>query len=471
MAFNRYLHVENTVLNKDYKGENEYGLYLDANNLYGYAMSRPLPTGNFKIYNENINENEIIEMIKNYNIDSNPKGYLFNVDIHIPEDKHSYLNGYCPCPELKEPLENMISNFNKNAYKASHKGKFKSSKKLILDLCDKKEYLVHIDNLKFYLEIGCVITKINCYVEFDHSRWLEKYIMFNTEMRTKAKNDFEKDFFKLMNNSYFGKTMESVKKRKNFKIHCDEKLISKNIASSLTKNIHVFDENLFGFDKRKTSVTLDKPIYLGFCILDLSKLLMYKFVYEYLYPKYGRDNVIIHYTDTDSLICKIKTENIYRDIVIDSDMFDLSEYNINHPIYDIVNEKFNYDEEQVKKFMNKNTKVIGKMKDENKNGVISEGIFLKSKCYYVKSNDCKEIKKNKGINKCIVKDELKYDNYKSALNSNYTLNKNNVGIHSIKHNIYTMTQNKTCLTSLCDKVYLLDDGVSSLSYGHKDIQC
>jgi len=140
-------------------------------------------------------------------------------------------------------------------------------------------------------------------------------------------------------------------------------------------------------------------------------------------------------------------------------MFDLSEYNINHPIYDIVNEKFNYDEEQVKKFMNKNTKVIGKMKDENKNGVISEGIFLKSKCYYVKSNDSKEIKKNK------------YDNYKSALNSNYTLNKNNVGIRSIKHNIYTMTQNKTCLTSLCDKVYLLDDGVNSLSYGHKDIQC
>ena len=93
---------------------------------------------------------------------------------------------------------------------------------------------VFIDNLKFYLEIGCVITKINSYVEFDHSRWLEKYIMFNTSMRAKAKNDFEKEFFKLMNNSYFGKTMESVKKRKNFKIHTDEKLISKNIASSLT---------------------------------------------------------------------------------------------------------------------------------------------------------------------------------------------------------------------------------------------
>ena len=371
-------------------------------------MSRPLPTGNFKIYNENINENEIIEMIKNYNIDTNPKGYLFNVDIHIPEEKLEYLNGYCPCPELKEPTEDIISNFNKNAYKSTHKGKFKSSKKLILDLCDKKDYIVHIDNLKFYLEIGCVITKINCYVSFDHSRWLEKYIMFNTEMRTKAKNDFEKDFFKLMNNSYFGKTMENVKKRKNFKVHTDEKLISKNIASSLTKNIHAFDENLFGFDKRKTSVTLDKPIYLGFCILDLSKLLMYKFVYEYLYPKYGRENVLIHYTDTDSLICKIKTENIYMDIVNDCDMYDLSEYEECHPIYDIINEKFNNDKKLIKEFMNKNKKVIGKMKDEHTKNIIYDGIFLKSKCYYVRSNDYKEIKKNKGINKCIVKDDLHY---------------------------------------------------------------
>ena len=227
--------------------------------------------------------------------------------------------------------------------------------------------------------------------------------MFNTEMRTKAKNDFEKDFFKLMNNSYFGKTMENVKKRKNFKVHTDEKLITKNIASSLTKNIHVF-----GFDKRKTSVTLDKPIYLGFCILDLSKLLMYKFVYEYLYPKYGRENVLIHYTDTDSLICKIKTENIYMDMVNDCDMYDLSEYEECHPIYDIINEKFNNDKKLIKEFMNKNKKVIGKMKDEHTKNIIYDGIFLKSKCYFVRSNDCKEIKKNKGINKCIVKDQLHY---------------------------------------------------------------
>ena len=196
---------------------------------------------------------------------------------------------------------------------------------------------------------------------------------------------------------------------------------------------------------------------------------MYKFVYEYLYPKYGRNNVLINYTDTDSLICKIKTENVYRDIVENSDKFDLSEYSKEHPIYDIVKEKFNNDEKLIKEFMNKNKKVIGKMKDENAHGIISEGIFLKSKCYYVKSSDNKEIKKNKGTNKSVVKDELKYNNYLDALQADYKLDKTNIGIRSINHNIYTVTQNKTCLTSLCDKVYLFDDGVSSLSYGHKDI--
>ncbi len=475
MAFNRHLKANNNLQDQSVNlDDNWFAAYFDANNLYGFSMSRPLPTGNFNLF-ENLSvkqDNDLLQVIKNYDIDNNKTGYILDVDIHIPKDKHDYLNGYCPCPELKTPTEDIVSEFNKNAYNASHNGKFKSTKKLILDLSDKTNYIVHIDNLKFYLQLGCVITKINRYVSFDHSKWLEKYITYNTDMRKKAKNEFEKDFFKLMNNSCFGKTMENVKKRKNFKLFSDEKRISKNLASSLTKNVYVYDENLFGFNKMKTKVILDKPIYLGSCILDLSKLLMYKFVYEYLYPKYGRENVIIYYTDTDSLIITIKTKNLYKDMVDDSDKYDLSEYAKTHPIYEIVNEKFNNDEIAIEKFMEKNKKVIGKMKDEITNGIITEGFFLKSKCYYVKSTDIKklEIKKNKGTNKCIVKDELKYNDYKDALKADFKLEKDNICIRSIDHDIFTLNQKKTCQTSLCDKVYLLDNGINSLSYGHKDIK-
>ena len=474
MTFNRQLEVKNTLIgNHDDENTNEFALYMDANNLYGKAMSMPLPTGDFKMINneEEINKNfdNIVKMITDYDIENNNKGYAFNVDLHIPADKHEYLNGLCPAPELKEPTAEIISDFNKKAYEATHKGKFKSSKKLILDLCDKKDYICHVDNLRYYLKLGCVITKINYYVEFTQSKWLERYIMYNTELRTKATNDSDKDKFKLMNNSVFGKQMEQVKKRRNFKLHCDENKIVKNLASSLTKQIHIFDENLFGFDKRKSSVLLNKPQYVGFCILELSKLVMYKYAYDYLYPRYGRDNVKPYYMDTDSLIFTVKTKNFYKDMIEDSHMYDLSEYKEDHIIYDYVNEKFNNDKKLVKEFMNRNKKVPAKFKDENTGGIITNGLFIKSKCYYVKSTDNKEIKKNKGVNKHIVKKELFKENYENSLKFDYQLNKTNIGFRSMDHNIYTVTQNKTCLNSLCDKVYILDDGITSYSYGHKNI--
>ena len=144
MAFNRHLQVKNNLLDKNVKPEdNEWGLYLDANNLYGYSMSRPLPTGGFKMFDneEDLKNREsyLLNLIKNYDIDNDTKGYAFNVNVTIPKEKHDYLNGYCPFPELKIPEDEMVSNFNKKAFNATHKGKFKSSKKLILDLCDKKK--------------------------------------------------------------------------------------------------------------------------------------------------------------------------------------------------------------------------------------------------------------------------------------------------------------------------------------------
>ena len=178
--------------------ESSYIQYLDANNLYGWAMSKKLPVNGFKwTDNDKINE----EFIKNYN-ESDKKGYIFEVDVKHPKklrELHSDL------PFLPERME-----INK-------------CKKLVCNLYDKKKYVVHIISLKQALNHGLKLKKINRIIEFNQEAWLKAYIDMNTELRKLARNDFKKDLFKLMNNSVFGKTMENIRKHRGIKLVTTDK--------------------------------------------------------------------------------------------------------------------------------------------------------------------------------------------------------------------------------------------------------
>ena len=170
-------------------------------------------------------------------------------------------------------------------------------------------------------------------MKFEESQWLEKYITLNTNLRTEAKNEFEKDFFKLMNNSVFGKTMENMRNRVNIKLVNDKKQAEKLSAKPNFNHCNIFSEDLVAIHMKKTELKFDKPVYLGMCILDLCKTLMYDFHYNYIKRKYV-DKVKLLFTDTDSLMYEMQMEDFYKDISADvEDRFDTSDYPKNHPSY------------------------------------------------------------------------------------------------------------------------------------------
>ena len=215
----------------------------------------------------------------------------------------------------------------------------------------------------------------------------------NTELRKLARNDFEKDLFKLMNNSVFGKTMENIRKHRDIKLVTTDKKRSKLVSEPNYHTINLISEDLSITEMKKTKVKMNKPIYLGLSILEVSKILMYEFWYDYMKPKYN--DVRLCYMNTDSFIINIKTNDFDKDISDDVDnRFDTSNYELKRPLP-----------------IGKNKKAIGLMKDELGGEIITEFIALRPKTYsYLTDND-KIDKKAKGTKKCIIKKMIKFDDY------------------------------------------------------------
>ena len=331
---------------------------LDANNLYGWAMSQPLPYRNFKWIKAC--SPYIVGLTKRKGI-----GHIYEVDLEYPEELHDLHNDYPCAAEKIKVTDDMLSDYCNEI-----KNKFKISsgnvRKLIPTLRDKKNYVLHEENLKLYLSLGLKLKKVHRVLEFDEKPWLKEYIDFNTEKRKEAKNSFEKDFFKLMNNSVFGKTMENIRKRCNIYLETDPDHLLRQTAKPTFVSCKIFHENLVAVHMKKKILKLDKPSYVGMCILDLGKVLMYDFHYNFIKAKYG-DLAKLLFTDTDSLCYHIITDDVYEHLYLSKDMFDNSDYS--------KSSKFFFDE---------NKKVIGKFKDEAAGNPIVSFIGLKSKMYSYK---------------------------------------------------------------------------------------
>ena len=216
-------------------------------------------------------------------------------------------------------------------------------------LNDKENYAVHILALKQALNHGLKLSQVHNVIEFRQNAWLKSYIDMNTELRKKAKNEFEKELFKLMNNSVFGKTMEDVRNHRDIRVITTDKrksILASELNYHSTKYI---SKDLLIMEMKKTEVRMNKPVYLGQAILDISKTLMYEFWYDYIKPKYG-DKARLCYMDTDSFIMLVQTHDFYIDISNDVERwFDTSNFdeNDNRPLE-----------------IGKSKKVIGKFKDE-----------------------------------------------------------------------------------------------------------
>ena len=429
MISTRYGKANNPYM-KDYDPDQptKFISYLDANNLYGWAMCKPLPTKGFRWMEK--------EELKNWK--SMP--CILEVDLEYPEHLHDLHNDYPLAPErvTVNKVEKLIPNLN-----------------------DKKNYVIHHETLKLYLSLGLKLTKIHRGITFEESEWLKPYIDLNTNLRAKATNDFEKDFFKLMNNSVFGKTMENIRNRVDIRLVTRVSQAKRLTCRPNYQHHTIFCENLTAVHMKKVSLKFNKPVYLGMSILDLSKTLMYDFHYNYIKPKYG-DNAKLLFTDTDSLAYEIQTEDFYRDISSDvKEKFDTSNYPKDHPSGILTGV---------------NKKVIGMFKDEASGKQIAEFVGLRAKLYsYRVSDACEgtsrvddsyEEKKCKGVKKAVIKKTITFNDYKDCLFDNKpSMRKMNV-IRSHLHTIFTETVNKIALSPFDDKRLIREDNIHTFAYGH-----
>ena len=210
------------------------------------------------------------------------------------------------------------------------------------------------------------LKKTHRVIKFNQKEWLKPYIDMNTELKKAAKNDFEKDLFKLMINSVFGKTMENIRKHRDIKLVTTDKKRSKLVSEPNYHIINLISEDLSIIEMKKTKLKMNKPIYLGLSILEISKTLMYEFWYDYMKPKYN-DKVKLCYMDTDRFIMNIKKFDFYEDIASDvENRFDISNYEVNRPLP-----------------TGKNKKIIGLMKDELGGKIITEFVTIKPETYSV----------------------------------------------------------------------------------------
>ena len=430
---NRYGKANNKYM-KDYnKTEaSKYLMYVDANNLYGAAMSEKLPVHSFKWMTteeiENIFNNRIVQVWEK-------TPCILEVDLEYPEELHDLHNDYPLCPERVECDRGV--------------------KKLIPNLRHKNNYVIHYKNLIQCLRLGMKLKKIHRGIKFIESDFLKLYIDKNTNLRIQAKNNFEKDFFKLMNNSVFGKTMENIRNRVNVKLVDTGEQFKKLTAKPNYNSCKIFNENLVSVHMKKTSLTMNKPVYLGMSILELSKIIMFDFHYKYIKPKYGNKAKLL-FTDTDSFLYEIQTEDFYKDISGDvKDRFDTSEYPKNHP-------------SGIPTGTNK--KVLGMFKDEAAGKIIKEFVGLRAKLYSYKMDEGKENKRCKGIKKAVVEKSIRHEDYKTCLTTGKEqLRRQNI-IRSYEHEIYTEEINKVALSAADDKRYLLKDSYDTLAWGHRRIK-
>ncbi|XP_071056904.1 uncharacterized protein [Onthophagus taurus] len=406
-----------------------YILYLDATNLYGYAMSCKLPTGGFRWLS-----NQEIADIDVECLDDEHLGYVFEVDLEYPERLHNQHDDLPFCPE------NIIAPGSKHP-------------KLIANLQNKSKYIIHYVNLRECVKKGLKLTKIHRALQFQQSPWMKPYIDFNSEKRMNATNEFGKNHYKQMNNIVYGKTMENVENRVDIRLvsHWENRYRRPGaealIAKPTFKSSKIFCHNLVAIEMQKVEVKYNKPLYVGFSVLELSKAVIYNFFYNFLKEKYG-ENVLLLYTDTDSLILEIFTENVYQDIKENIEMFDTSNYKLNN-----------------RHNIPPGPPIVGKMKDEYPNTILTSFYGTGAKAYCINTLEG-VVKRAKGVKKYVIDKNLSVSEYKRIIEDGGSVRKKMYVFRSSYHTMYTELKNKVALSAHDDKRYVMEDGCHTLAWGN-----
>lgn len=490
----RFARAHNSYLDPNHDNsspDTSYIKYIDMNSLYAFSMTQNLPVGGFKWLGDVSDFN-----LLHSNCDGDT-GYFVEVDTHLPRcvtlcesyrlwkdgkaidcglkdfyqtfEEHDH-HDRCAClhdrqsdypafPEMITPTKGMLSPLQQG-------GKDCAVPKLIPNLMDKTRYKVHLKVLQYWMRCGWEVTKVHRILRFRQNPWMKPYIEHCIGMRKVAKTEFEKDFWKLLCNAVFGKTMEDVRRHSRVVLlsateeEAKFKRLTKHNAirkGPLPQHIH---GDMYSINVVKTRVTLNKPIYVGVSILGLSKLFMHEFWYGVLKPMYG-SKLHLLYSDTDSFIYQVYTEDHYKDLALIKDKFDFSNFPKDHPLYDETNKK-----------------VGGMMKSETAHIPIYEFCGIRSKMNSIKtltpfSKDGKMVDKvctGKGIWKKILND-LRHEDYKRCIfheekPENMVQRARMYNLQSKNHVVHLTQTDKITLSTHDDKRYLLKDGVTQLPFGH-----
>jgi len=413
--------------------EDSYIKYMDMNGLYASAMSMfPLPYGGFQwLSDTEIQQFDITTCEEDSNI-----GYILEVDVSLHPQYHVKFKDFPLFPEKERVAGGRTY-------------------KLLATLKEKKFYVVHYIYLQFALRHGYKLEKIHRIIKFQQCKWLGQYVDHNIELRKKARNNFESDYFKLLNNSTFGFTIMNIRRRQIIKLATSEKVLDKYLRKSNFKSTTVFDENLVAIHMYKQKIKLNQPLYVGFSILDISKFLIGKFLYDDTPVVFNDAKFIkVLYSDTDSFFLLI---NGIRDIVPNllrhKAKFDLSGYPEDHPLYSCENKK-----------------VLGKMSDECPGTEVTHFVGLRSKMYCFKTvtDECK--KRLKGIRSNILKNNITFEDYYRVLQECTVTFAKQMLIRSFKHQLFTVQQKKKALDGGDQKRIILEDGINTLPYGYSSYE-
>ena len=324
---------------------------------------------------------------------------------------------------------------------------------------DRRNYVVHLENLQYYLQKGMKLKKIHRVVRFKQKAFLKDFIEKVTELRSRARNDFELRLFKLFANSTFGKFIENVRKYVEVILcHNEGQLESALSGVGVSSNFHIINENLVTVMKKPDEIRLNKPLAVGFAILELSKLFMYRSYYDVFVPHFGPENISLCFSDTDSFLLHVKTDNLLKDMTKLKNRFDFSKYPSDHVLYDSskANRLFYFKDE---------------MRGE---AAITRFIGLRPKCYSMQirhlhgdGNSTKKV--CKGVKRSAIRHKLSFDDYEKCLLRQCAVFKSFKNFRSKKHRIVTNFTRKIALSALDTKRYTLDCGYHTLALGNANI--
>jgi hypothetical protein len=443
--------------------------YLDANNLYAVAMMRELPIGDYEWIDPGLVRCDGLTAAEAVFKDGEDEayGYFVEVDGDFPEEKHDYLSDFPVAPERRAVIDTELSPWTQSALASlsteSRKMKHDHrTEKLLCTLTPRTRYKLHYQNLQLYTRLGFRVTHIHRILRFRQSKWLSGYIESNNAKRKAATSDFEKDFYKLCNNSVYGKFLQD---NRQFTEVCVVRDSSSRKTHEPTigtiRDFRIVNENLVLAIQQKPNQMLDSPNLVGSSILEFSKNHMYEFYYDVIKEKFWGSKSRLIFSDTDSLCIEFHSQDLMADFDRHKllDELDLSDFPDNEDYYG-----HNYHSDR-------NKKVVGKFKDEMAHGVgsayITEVVALKSKMYSCLKSDGGQKAVIKGVKPSVKRDHLRHEVYKSALNiEEFRFEpQDNYGINHSDFCLWTTKKRKVTVSPLDSKVFQVDS-MHSLPYGH-----